>query len=387
MSNDQSYALNPTTGTTTPIYVSASPSPKNVKLGQCYFWLQVKSAQAYFSDQSFFYQYLGVGLDKIKNIVVTSQVKLDGSNLDEAANAIHRTRELKRSVPEQLGLSPNLVKLVPATMTQVTLSIVFLVDKENRLAQLAGMINQDSFLAPISLAPGASAVIKTVGVLAQKVIEAFIPANERKPILQFSGDFNLADGSWQEGYYVIIGSRDTSAPLPSPTSKLSVQGGSLLVDGKVADQLSYIILELRIAEARTREAGANTSWAAKLREAETLARMTGKNPLATDEAHKQAWEKTLILLNEANILLSADTNYLPGEAERIFWTSFEECKNALFEERVRAATSLSKSVWVPDTTQSRARLGIPIEVDLDTELDEYAQRVMWARKNVPKDAL
>lgn len=388
MSSNPTYSLNPATGTTTPIYVPASASPKTVKVGECYFWLQVKAAQAYFADDSFFYQYLGFGLDKIKNIIVTSKIRLDVPALDDAALGIKLTRDLKRGVPEQLGLSPNLINLVPATMTQAEVSLDFVVDKENQLARLAGMINTDSLFTPLSLAPGTLAVARTIGSLAQKTIQAFIPANAQKPILQFSGAFNFAGGGSSEGYYVILGTRDTSAPLPPPTARLEVQGTSLLVDGRPADRLSYVILELRTAEARTRAAGANSLWDIKLREAEREAQLVGKDPLAADEARKQAWNKVLEWLRQANVLLSADANYLPAEADRIYWASYELCKQALFAPaRDKSGAPWQTTGWQPDEAQSRAALGIPADLDLDAALDEYLDQVNRTRANVPPDVL
>ncbi|MCS6848348.1 MAG: hypothetical protein RMN52_11630 [Anaerolineae bacterium] len=388
MSSNPAYPINPVTGTTTPIYVPASASPKAVEIGKHYFWLQVKAAQAYFSDDGFFKQYFGVSLDRIKNIVVTSKIRLDVPALDDAALGVKHLRDLRPSVPVQLGLSPNLIKLVPATMTQADVSLDLLVDKENQLAKLAGLINTDSLFAPLALSPGALAVAKTISSLAQKTIQAFIPAAEQKPILQFSGTFNLAGGDVREGYYVIIGTRDTSAPLPAPAAKLEVQDGSLLIDGRPADRLSYVILELGVAEARTRDAGANTPWHRKLREAEDEARHAGQDPFATDESRRQTWDRVVGLLREARVLLAADAEYLPGEADKIYWSSCELCKTALFSTGTKlAGATREREPWTPDEAQSRAALGIPADLDLDRALDDYLDQVNWTRAHVPAGVL
>lgn len=388
MSSTPAYPINPITGTTPPIYVPASASPRAVEIGKHYFWLQIEAAQAFFSDNSFFNQYFGVSLDKIKNVVVTSKVRLDVPALDDAALGIKHVRDLRPSAPVQLGLSPNLIKLVPATMPQADISLDLLVDKENQLAKLAGLINTDSLFTPLSLSPSALAVAKAISTLAQKTIQAFIPATEQKPILQFSGAFNLVGGDVREGYYVIIGTRDTSAPLPPPGARLEVQGGSLLIDGRPADRLSYVILKLGVAEARTREAGANAAWDKKLREAEAEARLAGQDPYATDERRKQAWAKVEGLLREARVLLAADAEYLPGEAERIYWASYELCKQALFGAGTKqAGVTREGEPWTPDEAQSRAALGIPADLDLDRALDAYLDQVNWTRAHVPAGVL
>lgn len=363
-------SINPATGTTAPIHVPASDSPAAVEIGRNYFWLQVKAAQAFFADDSFFRQYLGFGLDKIRSIVVTSRIKVDAPALSETAWGIKHARDLKRGTPEMLGLSPNLINLTPATLTQASVSLEMLADTENQLARLAGMINSDSLFAPLSLAPGALAVAKAISALAQKTIQAFIPPNEQKPILQFDGDFNFAAGAAQEGYYVILGTRDASAPLPPPSAKLDVQGNALLIDGQPASRLSYVILELGTAEARTRAAGSGSPWDVKLREAEREAALVGRDPEASDDRRKSAWERVITLLREAGVLLAADPNYLPDEAERIYWASYDKCRQALFDSQ-RVVEKTWAAPWKPDEAQSRAALGIPESVNLEAALKAY----------------
>jgi hypothetical protein len=94
-------------------------------------------------------------------------------------------------------------------MPNVTLSIAVLLVKKNRLALLGGLINSDSFFSALSLAPGASAVAKSVAGLADKVLQTFLPAEESKPILEFSGDFNIATATLQDCYYAILGVWET----------------------------------------------------------------------------------------------------------------------------------------------------------------------------------
>ncbi|MCS7060332.1 MAG: hypothetical protein RMN25_04120 [Anaerolineae bacterium] len=376
-----SSAWNPVTGTTAPIYVPASDSPKTVELGKSYFWLQIKAAQAYFADDSFFRQYFGFSLDKIKNIVVTSKITLDTAALMEAAHGLKHVRELKRGVPELLGLSPNLINLTPAIMTSASVSLEMLVDTENQLAKLAGMINSDSLFTPLSLSPGTLAVAKAISTLAQKTIQAFIPPNEQKPILQFEGNFNFAGGAAPEGYYVILGTRDASAPLPPPAAKLEVQGNALLIDGQPANRLSYVILELRTAPARTRAAGAGSPWEAKLSEAEREAQLVGEDPFADDDRRRTTWERVITLLREASILLSADPNYLPDEATHICRACYEQCKQALVNSQ-RAIEKQFAAPWVPDEAQSRAALHIPESIDLTAELEAYQRDTDWVEKHV-----
>ena len=68
-------------------------------------------------------------------------------------------------------------------MTNVSIAIEFILDIQNNLAKLGGLINNDAFLAAISLAPGEAAIAKPAGSLAQSIIQTFIPAQTQQPTL------------------------------------------------------------------------------------------------------------------------------------------------------------------------------------------------------------
>ena len=155
---------NPVTGTSHPLFVSRDAEPaKIVQPGREYFAIQVHSAQAAFS---------GPIWEDVERLVVTSQVNLNHHSLgNKSLHAIQRSRQVRRNRAEQLGLASNLISLVPASMTHVSISIDFILDKKNRLVDLAGLINDDTFLKAISLAPGAAMVAQTIGGLAQKLIQ------------------------------------------------------------------------------------------------------------------------------------------------------------------------------------------------------------------------
>jgi hypothetical protein len=51
---------------------------------------------------------------------------------DEPLRAIQRSREVQPNRAEKLGLIPNLINLVPVTIDRVSLSLEFVLDKENR---------------------------------------------------------------------------------------------------------------------------------------------------------------------------------------------------------------------------------------------------------------
>ncbi len=358
-------------GTTSPIFVPRGSEARTVRPGQSYIVVQIHSAQAVFAGSIW---------ERVRRLIITSQVSLNHPSLGaEPLRAIQRSREVGRNRAEQLGLSPNLVKLTPVTMTHLSVSIEFILDKENRLAALGSLINDDSFLSVLSLAPGPAMVAKTIGGLAQKVMSSFLTAEERQPILQFTGDFNFGGAELQEGYYVILGTRDEQNALPTPMPPLAIRNGELVADGQKVTRWSYVVFDIRSIPARTRELNEGAAWDQKLREAEDEAEGIAGNPYASDDERRQAWAKCLALIKEAQALLRSDQNYLRSEAEDIIKAAHFKCVAAL-APGVQKGGSASISAWSPDTFADRAFLGIPPEEDLASTLDSYAERVAESRR-------
>lgn len=369
-SDDKPY--NPT-GTTSPIYIARNNSPKMILPGEGYFFVQIKGAQAAFTGSIW---------EKIKRLIVTSHVSLNHAALGpEAVHAIQRSIVVQKNQAEQLGMSPNIIKLVPATMPHVSISIEFILDKENNLAALGGLINDDAFLTAVSLAPGAAIVARTIGSLSQKLLQTFMKPEERSPILQFSGDFNLANGL-PEGYYIILGTRDNNNPLPNPIPKLEIVNASLLTNGQQVTQWSYIILDIQYVAARTRALNDGSMWEVKLHRAEDISTAIANNPLSTDDERTQAWQSSLGVLRDAQSLLSADPNYLSREAQSIIKAAFATCYSQIFDrESSRSALAApTKSIGAPtDVLADRRFLSIPPDENLDETLDQYAEQVSESR--------
>jgi len=367
------------TGTTTPIHLPRYPNAPPVKPGESYFFIKIHGAQAAFQ---------GTIWEKVNQLLITSQVSLNHKLLGpEPLKAIQRSRAVKRKQAEQLGLSPNLINLVPATMTHVSIAIEFLLDKKNRLVDLAGLINSDAFLATVSLAPGAAMVAQTIGGLSQKIVQTFLEPEEQQPILQFNGDFNIPANDLKDGYYVILGTRDTNNPLPRPMPALTVSDGGLLADGKPVTQLSYVILDVRVLPVRTRALNDGAVWAEKLRQAEGTAQRTAADPFAKPEERKQAWDECKTLIKEAQLLLSADPNYLSQEAGQIIRDSYTRCQKDIFESSERLTVRGEKSPDALDEAADRRFLGIDPDEDLMVTLGHYAEQVAAVRRVLQEEGM
>jgi hypothetical protein len=358
-----------TTGTTTPIFIKHGRGAQTVQPGQDYFLVRIHSAQAAF---------YGSIWQKDAQLLVASHVNLHHPALgNEPIYALRQSCPVQRQQAIQLGLRPNLINLVPAVMDRVSLSVDFILDSKNRLHDLAALINDESFLAAVSLAPTGVVAAKIVAGLAQKIVTTFLPTEERKPILKFSGDFSLPTGDLQEGYQVILGTSDDRTPLPTDLARLGVEGTKLLYEEKPVTQWSYVILEVRCTQARTRDLHEGAAWEMKLREAEDTAAEIKGDPYSGDSERQTAWEKCRTLFMEARALIRNDPNYLRTEAETIIKASFNRCAKDLGTEHVRRGgiVKAPRGSWQPDLGQYRHLLGIAPDEDLNTTLGTYADQI------------
>ena len=373
----------PTIGTNpTPYYIPPKDTAEVAQTNHGYFYIQVYGAQAAF---------VGPWWIGAQNLTVISQVNLHlGEQYtdlgDQDLRSILQCRKLSKNTAVQLGFSPIIVDFVPAKMKKVSISIEYLVNTQNYLKDIVGLITDKDLLATVSLAPGAAMVAKTVGRLAEKLLAAFVPQPARQPILQFSGEFDLADKGLKEGYYVILGSHKPKNPLPTKEPKLEVVGGGgLLMNGQPVTQLSYVILKVGCTKAIRDRFTDRSPWRAKLQEAKRLALDYADDPFADPDASKKKefWEKQCLpLLRETSALLKADPNFLDSEVELVYRSAYRECLDLITSKSATRNSSSGQPIttWQPDALADRRFLGIPENEDLDARLSEYAEHLFKAHK-------
>jgi hypothetical protein len=308
----------------------------------------------------------------VRQVLVATQLSLAQVS-GKSFTAIQRARQVKPNRAEQLGLHQNLIDLIPAGGTGFSLSIDFLIDRHNRLAELVDLINEDAFLSAVSLAPGVLAIAGTVSKIAHKILQHLLPAEERTPILSFSGDFNLANGGLTDGYIALLGTTDPQHPLPPAGTRYKVQGDTLYADGSQVNDLSYILLDVRRITARTRGMSAGTAWDERLRDAENMALtwMTG----SADERDR-AFNHCLQLIRDGQLLLRLDPDYQSWEADSMIKSCYQTCSKTLAAQPLGEMTKSLTGVWqVPDPQGSRGLLGIDPAEDLDQTLAAYGRAV------------
>jgi hypothetical protein len=260
-------------------------------------------------------------------------------------------------------------------MNHVSITIDFIVDTTNRLLQLSGLINSDSFLSAISVTPGAALVAKTIGGISQKILQTFVPSESRQPILQFTGDFNVGDASFTAGYYAILGTRDENSPIPDPLPRLEIKEGALFSGGIRVTQLSYVVLKITRTEARTRDLNDGAAWDVKLHDAETKALAASLDPQLLDGDRAGIWNECKKLLQDARTLLLVDPNYLRTEVDAILEKAFTKCADLLYGgKRSRAPVAFDRTSIPQKVLVDGLSLGIPMDNGASTRLASYSQQ-------------
>lgn len=361
------------TGTTSPILIPKGDGMP-IKMGENYFAIQVRSAQAAFKGHLW---------EKVNQLVIASSVYLNHQLFgNQPVEALNQSREVDKGRAEQLGISLNLIDWVPAMMDHISISFDFILDKQNKLLQFTNMINKDWFKMAISFTPGGIMAAKVVGGIARELLNNFLSADERQPILRFNGDFNIASDSLREGYYAILGTRDDRNPLPRPFPKLSIHDGDLVADGMPVTQWSYILLEVHRIYALGRHHGIGQPWYTKLIEAENIAQDVENEKSISKEERKGRFQVCQNLLKEMRTLLNADASYLPREARSIHQAAFRNCKEKILgsiTDRMRHSEQFDESLMRIDE-ETRELLGVVDERALYNAVSTYAEQIAHSRQ-------
>ncbi|VTR92023.1 unnamed protein product [Gemmata massiliana] len=363
----------PVVGTIGPIYASHNPDardPEPVIRDEEYFLVRVHSAQA--SYKGTWWTRLR---SRVRHVVVTSQVTLKRNQPAEAFQHIQVVRPIRPREAVQLGLRPNLIDLVPAVVERVSVKFGLVLDQEDRLEKLTAGINGSGFLSTLSLAEPTLAAARAVAGVSKVVLDAFLPGEAQKGILEFSGDFNIGTGikDLRPGYYVFLGTTDKGTPLPHEP-KVEVEGASLLVDDKPVTDWSYFVLEVLT----TRERGTNpdAEWSKLINKAEAEATNFANSPVTTKQKQEASQQRCQELLVRAQGLFETDPTYTKTERKAIIANAFKTCKDTIAGTggRRSSAPEITKP-WVETTL---AALGVG-EDDL-AAVDDYKKRVETAKQ-------
>lgn len=350
---------------------------KIVQPGKNYFLVKIHNSQAAFSAPFW---------KTVNSLIVTSSVSLNHPVLGlEPIRAIQCSRNVKKGIPEKLGSSKNLINFVPAKMGHISISIEFILDTHNQMANLSKLINTGAFVTSISLGPALATTAKTISEISQKLIDTFIPdPNQREPILQFREDFNIPAEELIDGFYVILGTRDPKKPLPDPSAIMEVKGYDLLVNGRPATDWSYVILSVRSIDARSRALNEGAIWEKKLRESEGIAGLIEADSFAEIDDKRKAWEKCKGLIKDAQALLLNDDNYLRDEAISIYKNAIADCYKMIFGDK-SSIVNASRATESEEIKQDREFLGIPIDEDLDATLTLYKYQLAETKRIIQEE--
>jgi hypothetical protein len=218
------------------------------------------------------------------------------------------------------------------------------------------------------------AAAKAIAGVSRYVLDAFLPADSKTPILEFTGDFNVATDDLKAGYYVLLGTADAAYPLPSQKAVFSVNGSTLMVDGKPALDWSYVILEVLCTQARGPSPA--SEWAKLLREAEEAAAAYASGLERGEEQQKAMLKRCNDLIVGAQALLRSDPTYLSSEAQQLVAASFRKCRDSILGGANQRRTDPAKlASVVPWTEEVQRSLGFAGHAEIDQQVLEYDQKL------------
>jgi hypothetical protein len=267
-------------------------------------------------------------------------------------------------------------------MEQVTIAIEFLVDRENRLSQLADLANDGTFLSAISFAPGAVAVAKSLAEISKKIIAKFMYEADQQPVMRFEGDFSLPADDLSDAYYVILSAHHAEHPLPRPLpspSMLKVQDKELLYNDRPVTEWSYVILDVDTVEARTKELGRGELWYEKLNQADKQADEIHNDPFASETSRRSVWESCSTLIRDADTLLTMYPLYSHKEARAII-------SEAYYLAREKILSSTGTGLGAPPGMRAKERdfLNVAGEDELRSRVAQYAAAQSRSREKLTR---
>jgi hypothetical protein len=262
-------------------------------------------------------------------------------------------------------------------MDRVSLVFEFLVDKQNRIEPIVDLINDASLLSVVSLSPAVIGGMKAVTKVSTKLLETFFPSEERTPVLQFSGDFNLTTGQLRKGHFAILATTDAASPLPDDFAELQFSNGVLTYRNAVVTAWSYVVFSVDIVPRRTRDLGSGP-WVALLNQVEGEAERIAEDPFVAVPQREKAWSNCVEYIGQARALLLEDPMYLRTEAKEIIAEAFANAR-----AKIHTGGALRAPGAVLDD-QSLRMLGVSNIAELDSVLASYRSAAEESRKTLRK---
>ncbi len=328
-----------------------------------YFTIQADSGWVVFKGSIF---------DNVKKFVVVSKVNPNSEALgNQLKEVINEPRQVVKNGSTSLGLSKNLITCCPASMDSVTIKFDFLIDHENKAAQMIELFNNQSIQKLLSLTPVGTAA-GSIGGATAALRNVFFPDTTNKPILQFVGEWDILARELKEGYYAILASYDKDNPLPSYTPRLTYDDKQLKANCEPITKWSYILLQVHRIPARGLEHGKGRHWYVLHDLVEKISQDVQNNVGLSKEERNGRFNACLTLLDEMQDLLHSDADYLRWEAQDIYLSALTKCRDKILG---RALPEKEESPAFAAVTKRLSPLGIHDEQSLQRRVLNYDSAV------------
>lgn len=308
-------------GVSGPHFLAGTGNGAVIEKDNHYFFAKIAGAQACFRGKFW---------DMPKALLISSKVSMEHQRIaDTPIRSILAVREVVKNQDIQLGCTDILVNLTPAILPGFSIGIEFILDRENAFGQMTSLINDRSFISAVGISAEAAGVAKSVGIISQKILSTFLTEEQKKPILSFSGNFQIASGDLQAGMYAIIGSQDDDYPLPDNYDGLRISDGRLFLGDEPMRNVSYVVIEIGRTSTRGESGASDSRWLKLLRSAKNDIDSAVENLLSEGEDLRIAYKNARTKIGQARVLLLSDENYLPAERDAIIKSTVAYCNDAV----------------------------------------------------------
>jgi len=311
-------------GTTSAIFVPTTDKTTAEQKGSGYYFrVRIKGMRA---------AYFGGFWQKVKDLVVTSQVSIGGNPV----TTIQHVRAIKKNNPDVMNANIDLIELTPASMVNAHIKVSFIAETSNKfqtlLQMLGGGTDTSTVASPLSLDPATAAVAAKVSTIASTLLSTLSDSSDSSTtdLLDMEEDLSPAVGDVRDGYYVMFASEDPKYPLPASLSANAIHvgdDGSIQVDNTDVSNLSYLVLEVDTLPVKTEQYGTG-AWKSQLDTIDNdilgLANKQGES----QQDYTTDYEKIEQAISNVGPLLNADPTYTKDDKTGILALRYTRLQKA-----------------------------------------------------------
>ncbi|HYI97715.1 MAG TPA: hypothetical protein VEX68_29515 [Bryobacteraceae bacterium] len=355
--------------------VSGSTAPRQILKNSGYISIVLHAVQ--YKATGNFWQDIFGGSDKV---TISTQVTWQSGSDPKIAAAIQDFRKVSSPSVNPLAIGRNIVLKVPAVADGIETQVAVTALRDDNLGKTLQILNSDEFKQPLQLAPVALGQALTIANIVKKVFTDADPSDALKAtypgiISESEVADPVANNRLVEGYIVIIVKQDDEDQLDFDTSKMTISGNGLLVNGTPVRN-TYVIYNVTFDKWKGRDQ--NSAWSKKFDQASSKA---DELIFAAPAQHAAIIAAAYDLLKEASALLDEDVTYTKAERNNLKKAAMQEVKDKIDANKDSQENPQVRSVDFSVTGEVIRIHPEPIEENFRPEVTAYAEEL--AAKGLP----